>query len=158
MKNLTIKNRQLTSGFDRGNVIAAWTYTNDDWKRYLCWQQQRRRRYVWIQVVTVVTMGGIICLLQMSTACGFHALKKKNIIITATGVVIRKRFIPFNTNNRQLKTIDIIEGRQSYVLTISCHSVNSQKKTTTLFIPVPRGKLGEAVRLVMHFEKTVNGQ
>jgi hypothetical protein len=158
MKNLTIMNRQLTSGFDRGEVIAAWTYTNDDWKRYLYWQQQRRRRYVWVQIVTVVTMGGIICLLQMSKACGFHALKKKYIIITATGVVIRKRFIPFNTNNRQLKTIHIIEGWQVYILTIICHSMISHQKTTTIFIPVPKGRLGEAVRLVMQLEKPMNGE
>jgi hypothetical protein len=143
MKNLTNIDRQTLRAHDRGEIMAAWIYSHHEWKLYqLRRRQQLCRKCLWIERAGV----------WIATIYGRR--ERKIIILTSTGVLVHGKFRPFNTDGWQLAGIHIAEDAQPFMLRITCrHQTIGRMKMTNIFIPIPKGKLGEAVKVMILLEE-----
>jgi hypothetical protein len=132
----------------RGKVMAYWMSTSREWIDFCHWRQHNQKRN---------GLCRILCNLMRFTR--FPALieaifvKTNDIIITNTGVSVNGRFKAFAGESRTLQHVHIIDEISPRVLQI-CYQSNTGFKIVSneIYVPIPKGRLGEAVKLMSLLE------
>ena len=110
------------------HLLANWFYDNTEWKRFVRWEMFRRGgihllRYVLLLILPV---------------------RSREIKISQLTVLIGEKSHPFHSGNRVFQTADIYDAGPMHILEI-CYK--EKDKYGVIRIPVPKGKLKEAVVL-----------
>ena len=117
------------------NVLAHWTYTHDEWKAFTGWTKRRRGmvRYLLHKLFTK------------------SPARIPQVIITSQQVWVGLNEHPFNSNGHEIRRIDIREANNFNILEITYVKWNgSGQSQDGIYIPVPKGKLKEAVIVHTH--------
>ena len=120
------------------NILAHWTYTHDEWKAFTGWTKRRRGmvRYLVHKLFTK------------------SKLRVPQVIITSQQVWVGLNEHPFNSNGCEILRIDIREANNINILEITFERWSGKVQLQgDIFIPVPRGKLKEAVIVHSHLSK-----
>lgn len=114
--------------------VTQWSYTKDEWRNFLHWKTRKK--------------GFLFFLL-----CRLQPVRMENIPeirITADRVWINHSHEPFQNSQRQFREIKIRDAGKLNILEISYEQFN---KMSDIRIPIPKGKLREALevqeRLIM---------
>lgn len=113
-------------------VLAHWTYNCEEWRNFIRWDKLRRGR-LWYVV--------------------YYFLGKKETTIPEITITNKKIWIgnsveSFNDINKQIKRINIRDAGKLNVLEITYSIFNNGiTKTDEILIPVPKGKLKEAIQV-----------
>jgi len=112
-------------------VLAHWTYNREEWRNFIRWDKLRRGRF-WYVV--------------------YYFLKEKETTIPEITIANKKIWIgnsveSFNDINKQIKRINIRDAGKLNVLEITYSFNNGITKTDEILIPVPKGKLKEAIQV-----------
>jgi len=116
---------------DEQTVLARWICTKEEWRAFDRWRRKRqsRWRYFWHRLL------------------GRNLTKGAEITMTRDDVRINNNDAePFSTAHRELRRIDIRDAGYLNVLEIS-YSDKSGAALNEIRVPVPRGKLREAIAL-----------
>lgn len=115
---------------DEQTVLARWICTKEEWLAFDKWRRKRqsRWRYFWHRLL------------------GKRDVKGAEITITRDNVQINNDAEPFSTAHRELRRIDIRDAGYLNVLEIS-YSDKRGAALNEIRVPVPRGKLREAIAL-----------
>jgi hypothetical protein len=157
-------------------VLANWEYTSEEWQGFLEWEKGDRRLTA-IAHFMVVLILACFCIQVKSGAGWFNSfllslpiaalyswiivifsrssfgnsthVKSNQVILTTHAAVINKRFNEFVSENRSIKEVRIIEAANPKILEIEYEwQTRGGKSSDRLHLPIPKGKLGEAVMLM----------
>ncbi len=160
--------------------VIIWQYTPEEWKIFVKWEKKDRkmnavvtgilvaligavfvklqRDATWGMAVLVATLIGVIYafmiyLIGMSSLKGFFK-KQPEVRITHRVVLINGVLNVFADQDRMVHKISILEKVDPMVLEIVYKFYTARGASQDeLHIPIPKGKLGEAVRLVEVLKK-----
>ena len=114
------------------NVLVHWTYTRDEWKRYLRWKKWKK--------------GPLHYILHYLNPAGQHPAPE--IKITPERVWIGDTHQHFNNDDHQIKNVDVRDEGRLNILEITYEKINSKKTGfDEIRIPVPKGKIREAIEV-----------
>jgi hypothetical protein len=165
-----------------GEIIASWVSSDQEWRSFYNWERRQRKYGIraWLEVAAVIIAGTLLFRITWPTgwitgllfslplaviyailkysliaaSIGVVLLKTNVVVITNTGVFVNGKFNPFRSESRQLKGVEINEQANPKVLTIIYDSFSSKGATSDkISVPIPRGRLGEAVKLLSILEK-----
>ncbi len=108
--------------------LTNWLYEASEWKRFTRWELLKK--------------GGLSLLLYLLTP--FHLNRAKEVKVSQNQVMINGRSYLFHSDSRELQTADLYDNGQMHILEI-CYKEN--KRYGVIRIPVPKGKLKEAIML-----------
>lgn len=115
---------------DQRTLLAHWVYTREEWRFFERWRQKRR---------------GII-LYWLSRIRGRSALQLPEITVTGHKVWINDRVEIFADDTRKLRRVHLRETDVLHVLEIIYELAGQNTSRMRIIqIPVPRGKLREAI-------------
>lgn len=112
--------------------LAHWTYTHEEWKAFIRWDKSRRGiwHYWWFRVSAV------------------RRLVAPEIAITHQKIWIGDEVQTFRGKEKQLKKIHIRDEGKMNILEISFENLSgSQATVADIRIPIPKGKLREAIQV-----------
>ncbi len=115
---------------DPASVIAHWTYTREEWRRFIRWKKLKKS-FLHYTIYFFTPK---------------NQLQVPEIKITWERVWIGDTHQHFHNNDHQLKRIDIRDEGKLNIMEITYEWVN--RKTAGLdaiYVPVPKGKLREAI-------------
>ena len=113
-------------------ALAHWTYNREEWKSFIRWDKLRRGR-LWYVV--------------------YYFLGKKETTIPEITITNKKIWIgnaveSFNDINKQIKRITINDMGDLNILEITYSILkNGISKSEEIRVPVPKGKLKEAIQV-----------
>lgn len=117
---------------DETEALVHWTYSRGEWKTFMRWKKMKKGVFHYI----------------------FHRLfpkrnpKTPGIMITREKISIDDADEAFRGDDRQLKGINIRDAGRINVMEISYErSQGSDIISEEIYIPVPRGKLREAIEV-----------
>lgn len=111
-------------------VLAHWVYTRDEWKTFMRKENRRQRFFHWL----------IHCL--------GHRLNKAipEVEITTDKISVGNRYHRINSENGRLRRVNILDEGLINILEIRYDSGHENfEDFMEIRIPVPRGKLKEAI-------------
>jgi hypothetical protein len=112
------------------NILARWNYTREEWRKFTRWDRWRRGFF-----------GFLINFLN-----GHRFRKVPGVVITGNSVYFDNRAEPFHQTNAVLRRVDIADSGPVNVLEIIYErQTNRGLKVMEIMVPVPKGKLREAV-------------
>lgn len=155
-------------------ILANWEIPVDEWKKFTKWEYRDRKESAIILVLIVMILGTII--LRITRMAPWWAavsvplfigalvswlryqyvigpLKSKSdtneVTITPSYASFNGKQYPFIDDKKTIKSVKILEQADPKVLEIT-YQWNTRNGMTNeeLHIPIPKGKLGEAVRLL----------
>ena len=156
-------------------VLIDWVYSKEEWKRFTNWELGRRK---WVNVIlslsiTVISMfilkinrnfpwvaalgiGGIGGFLYgfvsywfAITSIGKADNTPNAIIITTNAVLINDKLHLFAGEEKWIGEIEILEEPTPKILQITYHWKTPEGESSDeIHVPIPKGKLGEAVVLM----------
>lgn len=167
---------------DRGEVMAYWVQGRREWRNFFHWKKQYRKQagFIFVVALLLVAAGtllvkwliktdgltsfyiglllgivyGIFKFTIVSATIKAAMVRTKDIIITSTGVSLNGKFNSFAGDSKSIQQVTIIEEANPKILHISYHNSTSKGITTSeIYIPIPKGKLGEAVNVMRLLEK-----
>lgn len=117
---------------DQRAVLAHWVYTNDEWKLFNRWKKLRKGYlYYWFSRFSR----------QMRD-------ELPEITITGQKVWTNDSAEPFMDNQHKLRRVNIRDTGQLNILEITYERLHGgRSKYREIRIPVPRGKLKEAIEV-----------
>jgi hypothetical protein len=117
---------------DETAALVHWTYSRDEWKTFVRWKTRKK--------------GFFHFLLHLLSLKKSH--KTPGIIITPNRVSIDNNHEPFLGESRQLKRINIRDTGEMNVMEIG-YEISRAKGAISqeIHIPVPKGKLREAIEV-----------
>jgi hypothetical protein len=118
---------------DKDNeILVHWTYSLAEWRHFKEWE--RRRRGIVIYIIGLLI---------------HHSANKiPYVVIGSDSVYANDARERFRDHNRHLAAINIIDVGKMNILEISFQVSNGQvMKMTEIRVPVPKGKLREAIEL-----------
>ena len=124
------------------DIIASWVTSGRELKKFYHWQRRKRKTNMraWLQ-----SIGAFV---------GVGLLKTNIVVITSTGVYINGKFRSFRSESRELRAVEIIDEANPKVLAITyCSRSGKRNAASEIRVPIPKGRLGEAVRLLSLLEK-----
>ena len=160
---------------DRGQVMAYWVSCNEEWRSFFRWKQKRRLLYCMLIVLFIIASitGLLYGVLQLNSLTAFITglsagagfgimrcpivvafirvvlLRTNDVVITSSGVSINGRFSFFNNDVARLQQVQIIDETNPKVLQINFNRLTPRGIIPDqIFIPIPKGRLGEAVKLM----------
>ena len=161
---------------DTANVaLACWNYSNDEWAKFYKWERKERKTNTLTESLIIVLFGTFFIYITresdvflslaislcvaityglikyfLTMASLSNASKKQNqVIFTNSSVVINGKLNPFKDDNYWLGKIEILEEPEPKVMEITYHwSTRKGNSFDEIRVPIPKGKLGEAVQLV----------
>jgi hypothetical protein len=162
------------------SVLARWTYTEEEWKKFYAWELKDRKLSAvvtglvvavissllfkfyretswWVVIAICATISILYSMLSYHFAISSigRAVKLPNtVVITGNAVLINDKLNPFTDEDRWMGEVKILEEPEPKVLEITYHW-NTRKGSTSdeIHIPIPKGKLGEAVLLMDQLRK-----
>lgn len=163
--------------------VIVWHYGVDEWKQFVKWEKKDRKMSAFVTGMLVVLIGAIFVKLQRDATWGMALLvatligtiyafvvylmgmsslkgtfkKQPEIRIAPTVILINGVLNVFSDEDRKVHAITILEKADPMVLEIVYKFYTARGASQDeLHIPIPKGKLGEAVRLVEQL-KTFHG-
>lgn len=112
--------------------IVKWSYTSQEWRLFQKWKAGNRNFF--LKVVSFLR----------NSLIG----KDAQVNITRDHVWINNSAEPFQNGTCRLKDIKVREEGRINILEINYHKGN---KTCAIIIPVPKGKLREAIEVQQYF-------
>jgi hypothetical protein len=113
-------------------ALVHWTYSREEWRNFMRWRKMKKGIFQYI-------------LLRLWPN-GKAAIPQ--ITITRREVGIDNMYEPFHNEERHLKRINIRDAGKINIMEITYEKMNSKHPGfTDIFIPVPKGKLREAIEL-----------
>jgi hypothetical protein len=117
---------------DETAALVHWTYSRDEWNTFMRWKKKKK--------------GFLHYLLHLLSPKS--SSKTPDIKITADKVSIDDKHEPFHNTERQLQRINIHDAGKMNIMEISYHWPDqAQKLPGEIRIPVPKGKLKEAIQV-----------
>lgn len=165
-------------------VLASWVYTEEEWRRFCRWKKKKLKRgsirvglfitvlsvlllkfardFSWMAAIAVGVLIAFIYVLisyLVSIASAGKAYGQQNVvIITNRAALINNRLNFFADKERSVKEVKIAEEMDPKILSIiCCRSTESGREDDEIHIPIPKGRLGEAVLLMEHLKNRGNG-
>jgi hypothetical protein len=157
------------------NVLAHWYYSVSEWESYITCEKNKGyycflkgiiiggvislpvTRYgfntLWITAVVVscitAVLFGFCCFFISRRRMKWKQPQPPEIIITSGNATVNGRLTTFNGHGKYLRKADIREKYDRNVLEIVYETKNGKKLAfDELIIPVPKGKLREAIVLL----------
>jgi hypothetical protein len=123
----------LANSTDQGKkmLLAHWTYTREEWKAFVKWKLMKK---------------GIAHYLA-------HLLRIKSykyipeIKISSESVWFNENHEPFHEGNKRFRKIDIHDAGKLNVMEISYYHPEKKGGSSEIRIPIPKGRLREAIRV-----------
>jgi len=112
-------------------ILAHWTYTKEEWKNFI--RHTKKRSRFWN--------------LLLKPFYSFFDKKIPEIKITPERVLIGTDQQHFNNKEFQVTTIDIRGEGDVNILAIGYERMDNNAITNEIKIPVPKGKLREAIEV-----------
>jgi len=161
-------------------VLIDWVYSKEEWKRFTNWELGRRKWFnIFISIsITVISMfilkinrdfswvvalgiGGIGGFLYgfvsywfAITSIGIAGTAPNAIIITTNAVLINDKLHLFASEEKWMGEIEILEEPSPKILQITYHWKTPEGESSDeIHIPIPKGKLGEAVVLMARLSR-----
>lgn len=120
------------AGKNTGTVLVRWSYTREEWKRFARWDNWRRGFLGFV-------------LKKISHPCRRHV---QDITIAEGCVCFDQQVRLLKDDHMQVRRVDIAESGSMNTLEIIYETqTGSSKQIKEILIPVPRGKLREAVEV-----------
>jgi hypothetical protein len=120
-------------------ILVHWTYTRDEWKAFLKWENWKKGIFRYIYYSVRLIQDKIVLVRDK---------KVPEVLITASEVIINKKSKSFISRNRQIKRMIIRDvGPFNIIEIIYENSDKIAKSLNEIYIPVPKGKLKEAIHL-----------
>lgn len=117
---------------DETAALVHWTYSHDEWENFMRWKKKKKGFFHYL----------------------FHWLfpkrnsKTPNIKITGDKVSIDDMHESFHDTERQLQRVNIHDAGKMNIMEIAYHWPDQkQKLPAEIRIPVPKGKLKEAIQV-----------
>lgn len=163
--------------------VLVWQYSTEEWKRFLKWEKQDRKLSSFVTGLLVALIGGVFVKLQRDASWGMAFIvasligtvyavilyfvgmsslrgtfkKQPEVRITKEAILINGVLNVFSDQKRWVYSINIKEEPDPKVLEIVYKfDTNRGSSQDELHIPIPKGKLGEAVRVVEDL-KSIHG-
>lgn len=159
--------------------LAVWACTEEEWKQFYQWEIQDRKLQAWATGLVVTFLGGLFIMFLRQAAwyvafpiaafigavygvLSFHFFisslgKTKGlsalIVFTQDAVMINNTLNPFRNDSYRLSKVSINDKQELRVMVIEYRwsSSRSGVQTDEIHIPIPKGKLGDAIRLMDHY-------
>lgn len=168
--------KQPAQSSKASDVLANWEYNNEEWQNFLRWERRDRKfgsvaNFLVVLVISFVLIQiksdagwfislllsfpiaalytWIIMIFRRSSFGKANSRDKIRVILTGEAVVINKTLNEFVSKKKSLKEVRIIEEAEPKVLEIEYEWLtNGGLASDRIHIPIPKGKLGEAVLLM----------
>lgn len=159
-----------------GEIFQVWTCTSSEWNAFLNWEKKDRKQTAWVTFFVITVLGTFFLMLQrdaiwwhgalVSAAVGavFGILSVKfslasvrnslsgiggELVITSGAVLINNHLNIFQDDTRSLSGVTILESMEPKVMKIEYRFITSGGfQDDEIHFPIPKGKLGDAVRLM----------
>ena len=157
-------------------VLAIWEYSKEEWHSFQQWER-RDRKFSGIANFIVVSALACFLIEIKSEAGWFNSillslpiaaiytwvtmifsrssfgkanqLKNNQVVLTTHAAIINQKFNEFISENKSIKEVRIIEEAEPKILEIEYEwQTKGGKSSDRLHLPIPKGKLGEAVKLM----------
>ena len=157
-------------------VLAIWEYSKEEWQSFKQWER-RDRKFSGIANFIVVSALACFLIEIKSDAGWFNSillslpiaalytwivmifsrssfgktnhLKNNQVVLTTHAAIINQKFNEFFSENKSIKEVRIIEEAEPKILEIEYEwQTKGGKSSDRLHLPIPKGKLGEAVKLM----------
>jgi len=156
-------------------VLIDWVYSKEEWKRFTNWEIGRRKWFnIFLSIsITVISMfilkinrdfpwavalgiGGVGGFLYgfvsywfAINSIGIAGNAPNAVIITTNAVLINDKLHLFAGEEKWMGEIEILEEPTPKILQITYHwKTREGESSDEIHIPIPKGKLGEAVVLM----------
>ncbi len=156
-------------------VLVNWTPTRGEWKQFVKWETRERKMNnilagIGLAIgsallihslreagwgVSLIVGAGVAVIYSLISyqitlaAIGKPAGGRGEIVISTCSVLINNRLTVFVNEKRWATHCQILEETEPKILKIDYHwNTRSGTASEEIHIPIPKGKLGEAVRLV----------
>lgn len=117
---------------DTPGALVHWTCSREEWKRFMRWKKMKE--------------GILHYILYRFTP--WRNLKTPDIIITQKEVGMDDITEYFHTDSRELRRVNIRDAGKMNIMEITYETITSKLPDyTDIYIPVPKGKLREAIEL-----------
>lgn len=164
-------------------IFQVWTCSPSEWNAFLNWEKTDRKQTAWVTFFVITFFGTIFVMLVrdaiwwhgaiVSTLVGavfgilsvrFSMASIRNqlsgmggeMVITAGSVLINNRLNVFQDEERSLKDVSIVEASEPKVMKIEySFATSGGVQAEEIHFPIPKGKLGDAVRLMNALNKQV---
>lgn len=110
-------------------TLAHWTYTKEEWRAFLHRSGKQKGLFAWL----------------FNWLSYLMDIKAPEVKITPEKVTIGNDHQHFSNDRCQIKKIDIQDEGKVNVLTIVYHQTDDKSSLGKISIPVPKGKLREAM-------------
>lgn len=173
MKKSPVAEGEIT---ERGlGLFLVWHYSLEEWKRFVRWEKEDRKLSSIVTGLLVALIGAVFVKLQRDATWGMAFLvavllgsvyalilyfvgissirgafrKQPEVRITKEAVLINGVLNIFSDRKKWVYSINILEKPDPMVLEIVYKfETNRGSSQDELHFPIPKGKLGEAIRLV----------
>ena len=181
LKKSPVKEGELVE--QRLGLLLVWHYTTEEWKRFVIWEKEDRKLSSIVTGVLVAVIGAVFVKLQRDASWGMAFLvavllgsvyalilyfvgmsairgvfrKQPEVRITKEAILINGVLNVFSDQKKWVYSISILEKPYPMVVEIVYKfETNRGSSQDELHFPIPKGKLGEAIRLVEDL-KSVHG-
>ena len=113
---------------DENIVLVHWAYSREEWRAFVRWKQKRT---------------GILHYVLCRLLPGYEP-KSPEIRITHKKIWFNEQPVNFNDQERQLKRVNIKDAGNMNIMEIT---YEGRGGATEIRVPVPKGKLREAITL-----------
>lgn len=157
----------------QNDVLVKWQYQPEEWKRFYEWESGERKSNNIIVAILVSILGtffirytrestwGVAMAVSALVGVAYAALayffamaslgRAKNavVIITGDAVLINDKLNVFRDEDRRLSDVKILEEMDPKVFELTYEFRTARGKSDEqIRVPIPKGKLGEAVLLM----------
>jgi len=116
----------------QGNMLLAhWTYNREEWKAFQRWRKKKNGIFYSIKHFL---FGGLNC-------------KIPEVKITPETISFGELRRNINNNGNQVQRIDLSDEGEINILAISFRDSNGRRGAAEIRVPVPKGKLREAIEV-----------
>lgn len=113
-------------------ALIRWTYSRDEWQAFMRWKKRRKSFFHYL-------------LHRLSLS---QRTQSPEITISSGRVSVGANHEPFDSNERQLKRVNIHDTGNMNVMEITYQRNDLQNAGRgEIHIPVPKGKLKEAIQV-----------
>lgn len=165
---------------DADTVLVRWTISPEEWKRFFEWESGERKSSNIIVSICIAVFGslllrytrdatwgvamafsGVIALAYGLLSYYFHMSsvgsrgnKNNTVIVTVSSILINNKLNSFHDEDRWMAGVKIVEDADPKIFEVSYEWETRRGVTNDqVRVPIPKGKLGEAVLLMEELKK-----
>ena len=161
-------------------VLATWVYTTEEWKQFMMWEKKQRKSGTLIEAALIVVVGipvliflkgagfwtafaicvtiavfyGIMKYIMMMNSISSRSNKLSEVVITREWLLVNSHMNRFFGENLWLGKVLIKEEKNMNILEVTyCWETRGGKTSDEIRVPIPKGKLKEAVMIQEDLKK-----